>query len=319
MASTGLNRRAFLSAGGALLLAGCGTSGASSAPSQVEKPELRLGVLPVPDVASLHIAQREGIFDRFGLRPKMVSEALTGDNRFDLDNGPWDIHFDSWPTIFLNIADGADWVLVGEGCQTGTNTTALITRSGGKVRRLEDIRGARIGINNDRGLGTMLINALLATRGLGPGDVKYVVIDMDKVAGAVQKGEVDAGWLIEPYLTIAELETRAEPVADTAVGATVNLPQSGYVCSRKFARNNPATIKAFQSALVQAQALAKDRAVVEREWTKYLDLNGTVVSLMNIGDFPSSLRAVRPQRVANLMYAQGMLKQPIDASKLVVG
>jgi len=317
MAFTGLNRRTFLSAGGALLVAGC-TSGAGVAPPQVEIPEVRLGVLPVPDVAPLHLAERERIFERNGLRPKMVQSELTGDNRFDLEHGTEDIHFDSWVTIFLNIADGADWVLVGEGCQAGVNTTALITGIGSRLRNISDIQGKRIGVNNNRGLGVMLINALLSTHGLGPNDVQYVEMQTDHIAVAVRQGQVDAGWLFEPYLTAAQLETGAAPLADTAVGPTVDLPQSGYVCARGFAARNPRTVKAFQAALVQAQAEAQDRAVIEREWSNYLGVSGAVVSLMRVGNFPSSLRAVRPQRVADLMFEQGMIRTKIDVSKLIV-
>ena len=65
------------------------------------------------------------VFEGKGLRPKFVDSELTGDQRFDLVHGTEDVHFDSWVTIFLNIQDGADWVLLGEAYQTGVNTTAL--------------------------------------------------------------------------------------------------------------------------------------------------------------------------------------------------
>lgn len=315
-----LSRRTFLSASGALLLAGC-TSGGNeqSSAGSVEKPELRLGVLAVPDTAPLYLAQREGIFNGVGLRPKFVESQLTGDNRFDLDNGSEDVHFDSWVTIFLNIADGADWVLVGEAYQTGTNTSALLTRPDSKLRDVHDLRGTKIGVNNPAGLGVMLINALLATRSIGPSDVKYVEIPFDKIGAAIRSGQVDSGWLVEPYLTTAQLENGVVPFADTAAGATVDLPQSGYVVGRKFAERNPNTVKAFQKALLDAQVKALDRTSIERELIEYLKVTGTQASLMNIGTYPSSLRAVRPQRVADLMLTEGMLKKPIDVSKLIIG
>jgi NitT/TauT family transport system substrate-binding protein len=316
--STELSRRTFLSASGALLLAGCGSGAGAAAPSGVEYPELPIGVLPVPDVAPIYLAKRQQIFERYGLRPKIVQGTLTGDQRFDLDNGPERIHNGSWVNIFLNIVEGADWLLVGEATQTGTNTTSLVVAPGSKLRKLTDLKGAAIGVNNPRGIGVMLMNTLLATSGILPTEVKYVTTPTDKIAAAVKSGQVQAGWLFEPYLTAAELETGVEPLSDSAVGATLDLPQSGYVCSRKFAKNNPRTIDAFQAALVEAQAKAQDRSLVEREWREYLPVSENVLSLMNVGKFPSSLRAVRPQRVADLMLAQGMLKAPLDVSKLVL-
>jgi NitT/TauT family transport system substrate-binding protein len=317
--SSMLSRRTVLSAGGALLLTACGSGGEQPAAGPVEFPEVRLGVLPVPDTAPLYLAQREKIFDKNGLRPKFVESELTGDNRFDLENGSEDVHFDSWVTIFLNIADGADWVLVGEAYQTGILTSALLTSPNSELSAVRDLKGTKIGVNNPRGLGTMLIDALLNTNGISRGDVDYVEIPFDKIGEAVRSGQVDSGWLIEPFITDAQMHGGAVPLADTATGATADLPQSGYVCARRFAERNPATIKAFQATLVDSQVRALDRAALELEFREYLKIDPNVASVMSIGKYPSSLRAVRPQRVADLMLAQGMLKNPIDVSKLLVG
>jgi NitT/TauT family transport system substrate-binding protein len=300
-----------------LLLAGCGSDKGNSA-GNAERPEVRLGVLAVPDTAPLYVAERQGIFRDAGLRPKMVDSQLTGDNRFDLEHGTEDIHFDSWVTIFLNIADGADWVLAGEAYQAGDNTTALITSPSSKLRRVRDLKGTRIAVNNPRGLGVMLITALLSANGLGPGDVTFVETPFDKIADAVRRGDAETGWLVEPYLTLAQLNTGAVPLADTATGPTADLPQSGYVCARSFAQRNPRTMKAFQSALVRAQVAAQDRTNIERELTGYLKVTPTVAALMNVGTFPGSLRAVRPQRVADLMLEQGMLTKKINVSDRIL-
>jgi NitT/TauT family transport system substrate-binding protein len=301
-----------------MLLAGCASDqGGGAAPGDVEVPEVRLGVLGVPDEAPLHIAEREGIFEKYGLRPKMVESKLTGDNRFDLEQGNEDIHFDSWVTILLNIRDGADWVLVGEAFQAGTNTAVLVTTRGSKLRAVRDLKGTRIAVNNTAGLGVLLINALLGTNGLTPADVQIVETPFDKIGAAVQRGDAESGWLIEPFLTVAALQTGAVPFVDTATGPTLELPQSGYVCARSFAERNPRTVRAFQNALVEAQVRAQDRTALEREWVDYLRNAGvtdTVASLMNVGTYPSSLRAVRPQRVADLMVSQRMMTERINVS-----
>jgi NitT/TauT family transport system substrate-binding protein len=134
----------------------------------------------------------------------------------------------------------------------------------------------------------------------------------------VQRGDAESGWLVEPYLTLAQLETGAVPLADVATGPTADLPQSGYVCDRTFAQRNPRTIKAFQNALLRAQVAAQDRTSIERELTDYLKVTPTVASLMNIGTFPGSLRAVRPQRVADLMLEQGMLTKKITVADRIL-
>ena len=67
-----------------------------------------------------------------------------------------------------------------------------------------------------------------------------------------------------------------------ATGPTADLPQSGYVCARSFAKRNPNTIRSFQTALRGAQVAAQDRTGIERELTGYLKVTSTVASLMGV-------------------------------------
>lgn len=302
-----------------MLLAACSrdTSASPDAPT-VEMPEVRIGVLGVPDVAPLHVAKRLGIFEKHGLRPKFVDSALTGDQRFDLEKGDWDLHFDSWPTNFLNIADGRDWVLIGEAYQTGKETTALLGPANSEILATRQLKGTRIGVNNPNGLGVMLINALLATVGLTKNDVEYVEISFDKLADALQRREVKSVWMIEPFLTQAQLAIGAVQIADTATGPTDTLPQSGYVCARSFAARNPLTVKAFQSALEEARIAAADPQTIQPVLVDYLKVTPQVAALMKLAAFPGPIRPVRPQRMADLMLTQGMLKKKLTVDDRVV-
>jgi NitT/TauT family transport system substrate-binding protein len=310
-----LRRRTLLAGMGALALSACSSKPSQPAAAPVEIPEIRLGILQVTDTAPLFVAQREGIFEKHGLRPKFVTMELTGDQRIDLEHGQADVTFDSWVTIFLNVADGADWVVLGEAYQTGPRSTGLLVSSSSRLRSVNDLAGKRIGVNNLRGLGVLLTNSLLATNGMKPSDVQYVEMPFDNLAGSIKKGDISAGWMVEPYLTRAQLDVGAVMLADTAVGATSDFPQSGYACARSFARKNPGTIRAFQQVLAEAQARALDRSTVETVLPEYVKVSKNVAQLMNLGTYPTTTLAIRPQRVVDQMYAQQFLKSRINVEE----
>jgi NitT/TauT family transport system substrate-binding protein len=314
-----LSRRTLLTGMGALALSACSKPSQPAAPA-VEIPEIRLGVLQVTDTAPLFVAQREGIFEKHGLRPKFVTMELTGDQRIDLEHGQADVTFDSWVTIFLNVADGADWVVLGEAYQTGPRSTGLLASAASRLRTVNDLQGKSVGVNNLRGLGVLLTNSVLATNGMKPSDVKYVEIPFDKLADAVKRGEVSAAWMVEPYLTRSQLEAGCTILADTATGATSDFPQSGYACARSFARKNPGTVAAFQRVLAEAQARALDRSTIEAVLPDYVSVSRNVAQLMNLGTYPTSTLAIRPQRVVDLMFQQQFLKSRINVEeRMAVG
>nr|CTQ96751.1 putative extracellular solute-binding protein [Kibdelosporangium sp. MJ126-NF4] len=316
--SSALSRRTLLAGMGAFALSACTDS---PAPSPVtgagapEIPEIRLGVLKVTDTAPLFVAQREGIFAKYGLNPKFVTMELTGDQRPDLEvGGQADVVFDSWVTIFLNIADSADWVVLGEAYQAAARTTGLVAAQSARMRSVADLANKPIGVNNLRGLGVLMTNSLLRTSGMKPTDVRYVEKPFDTLADAVRSGEVAAAWMVEPYMTRSQLEAGCVLFADTAVGPTADFPQSGYACARSFARKNPKTVRAFQQALAEAQERALDRALVEGVLPEYISVSKNVAQLMNMGAYPATTLPIRPQRVADLMLEQQFVKSKIDVS-----
>ncbi|MCE7009743.1 ABC transporter substrate-binding protein [Kibdelosporangium philippinense] len=312
-----LSRRTLLAGMGAFALSACTDSSSTPANPAPEVPRIRLGVLEVTDTAPLFVAQREGIFEKYGLKPEFVTMELTGDQRPNLElGGQADVTFDSWVTIFLNITDGADWVVLGEAYQAAPRTTGLVIGQTGinRLRSVADLRGKQIGVNNKRGLGVLLTNSLLRLNGMQPTDVTYVERPFDQLAKAVVDGEVSAAWMVEPYMTRSQIETKCVLFADTAVGPTADFPQSGYACSRTFARNNPNTVRAFQLALAEAQQRALDRSLVEEVLPEYIKVSKNVAQLMSMGAYPSTTLAVRPQRVADLMLEQQFLKSRIDVT-----
>jgi NitT/TauT family transport system substrate-binding protein len=310
-----LRRRTLLAGMGALALSACSSKPVQPAGPPVEVPEIRLGVLKVTDTAPLFVAQREGIFEKHGLRPKFVTMELTGDQRIDLEHGQADVTFDSWVTIFLNIADGADWVVLGEAYQTGPRSTGLLVSRSSRLRSVNDLAGKRVGVNNLRGLGVLLTNSVLATNGMKPSDVQYVEMPFDNLASAVNNGDITAGWMVEPYLTRAQLDMGCVLLADTAVGATSDFPQSGYAVARSFARKNPGTVRAFQRVLAEAQSRALDRSTVEAVLPDYVQVSKNVAQLMNLGTYPTTTLAIRPQRVVDLMFSQQFLKSRINVEE----
>jgi hypothetical protein len=60
------------------------------------------------------------------------------------------------------------------------------------------------------------------------------------MAAALRNGEVDAAWMVEPFITHAEKELGARILADGTRGATLDFPVSGYASSGIFAQGTHA-------------------------------------------------------------------------------
>ena len=116
----------------------------------------------------------------------------------------------------------------------------------------------------------------------------------------------------EPFATAAEQQYGPVQLTDLNQGATVQFPIQGCVVTKSWAERNPATLKAFVTALAQGQELADtSRHSVEQamEGINGGPMNGEippiVASVMAVNIYPTAIDKVRIQRVADVMYQAG--------------
>ncbi|MBA8826705.1 NitT/TauT family transport system substrate-binding protein [Saccharopolyspora lacisalsi] len=294
------------------LLSGCGPlgevkgdSGGSTAP---EPTTIDVGIMPSVDVAPLHLAMREGYFERAGLRvePRTISGGADGIPL--LNNGSLDITFSNWVTFFrAQQREGVELRAVSDGYQADTGTLLLMHMPGGPVSSPSDLAGEKIAVNTRSNITELTTSVTLKTHGLQPSDVEFVVMDFSEMPAALQRGDVAAAAMIEPFASRAN-RLGAETLADTAKGPTTGMPIAGYASTRQWVERHRDAAARFQRVMARAQAeVGKDRGKVEDLLPQYTEIDPSTAALVNIGSYPTTLDASRLERVVELMRSHGVL------------
>jgi ABC-type nitrate/sulfonate/bicarbonate transport system substrate-binding protein len=144
-------------------------------------------------VAPLWIAQDQGFFAKYGIDPEIIfmrsgPALLSGMVSGDIQIG-W-----TASTLIAAIAEGADFVIV-----AGFNnrvTDDLVVKPG--IKRSEDLRGKRLGVQSIGGGGWMGAMLALESLGLEPrrDDIHVLVVGDSTVRGqALEAGSIDATFL----------------------------------------------------------------------------------------------------------------------------
>jgi NitT/TauT family transport system substrate-binding protein len=315
-------RFALAAAAAFAIVTGAGCTLSSSAPAGAGASRLThvdVGVLPIIDNAPVFIALQHGLFRAQGLDVTPVvlnsGEAATQ----ELLSGKLQFAFSNYVTTILAASQGAKLRIVADGAQTLPDTNVVMIAKGSTIRGVHDLRGKTIAVNALGNIGTLMVDSALQTYGVPMNSVTFKVVPFPQMAAALQDRSVDAAWMAEPFITQAGEQIGAEELADTASGAMAGFPIAGYATLREYTQQHPATVAAFQRALVQAQALAATRSVVERALPTYITgITPRLVAAVHLDSYPTSLSQARLQRVADAMAEAGMLKQPFDARQLLV-
>jgi ABC-type nitrate/sulfonate/bicarbonate transport system substrate-binding protein len=301
------------SAAGCSMLPGSGSSGSPT----LEHPALRVGYQALVDVAPLYMAVKSGLFDAAGLKIELVQENNDQDAIKQLAGGQLDVAFATHVGFFKAEAGGAQLELQGEAYQAGTNTMALVTLPSLGYNNPISKPAPKIAVNADKDLGVLTTSSVLDTAGVAQNKIQFSTIPFNDMITALQNRTVDAAWMEEPFITKAEQQLGATILTDAARGATQEFPLTGYASAKKFADANPNTMAAFRKGLQQAQEQASDRLKVQSVLKEYAGVDAATADLISVGNFPTTLNAVRLQRVADMMQTSGMLLNRLDAQSML--
>jgi len=303
-----------------LLAAGCTSANGSAAPGSVEKPDLSVAIVPADDSAGWYIAQQEGLFAKAGLHVH-ITMAISSDTviqqqlqgKFDVTDGNYVSYIQAAAQQHADLEIFAAGSIMEPGCQE------VMVPVGSPIKDVAELKGKTIGVNVPKNIGTLLVSALLRDNGMSVSEIHFKYIAFPAMAKALQDHEIDAAWLPEPFVTGAEEQIGAEPLADLDSGATQSLPISGYVVTRQWAHKYPKTLAAIRRALVEAQRIADtDPSAVEKAMAAYAPgVSPTAAAVMAEPDFPLDTDTVLLQRVADLMQQDGLLQQHYNVSSMI--
>ena len=313
-----------------LTLAGCSALGSDSAPNNnqgssgapgaPEKANIKVAMLPTMDAVPLYLAMESGFFKEAGLEVTPVTVASGADSVAKLVSGEVDIAFSSWTPFFVAKSKGvADIKLVADATTSATGYSVVSTLPNSPIQSIKDLAGKRVAITAKLTMSHLLVQAQLKAAGLDPNGVQWAEMGFPQMLPALQGGQVDAVFLVEPFIQGAVKAANVRQVVDTNTGPTTDMPLTGYAATGPFVSGNKRTIEAFQRALKKATDVVKsDRGKVDPLLVKIAKVDPEVAKKTVLVNFTSGLDPTKIQRVVDLMVEFKALDKRIEAKDMVV-
>jgi NitT/TauT family transport system substrate-binding protein len=324
MRSNRLGRASFAAAAGlavALLAAACGSS--SGSPGSATKPEqtsIVVGALPVIDDAPLYLASKNGYFKQAGLNVRIAPVTQSTLAIPDMLHGTVDIIAGANYVSFLEAqAKGAvQFKVLVEGVTCKADTFAIAALPSSGIKTPANLAGKKVAVNLTNNIQTLTANAVLKANGVDPSKVQYVVVPFPQMIAALAAHRVDAISAVQPFLTGAEVGDGAKTVVSSCTGPAANEPMSGYFATQSWAQQNPKTARAFQTAMLKAQAYANaNPEAVRNILPSYIKISAQAAGHITLGSFPSTLDPGQLQQILTLMKSGGLPASSLNASSLL--
>jgi len=198
-----------------------------------------------------------------------------------------------------------------------SGTTMIVAVPGSPVRSVADLAGKRIAVTATNTISDALVKSAMREAGVDFSGVQWISVPFPETAPALARGDVDAAFLTEPFITIAQRSVGAVPIVDTATGAAEDLPTAGYAALARYVDENADAIAGFQRAMLRATDEAQDRSRVEPLLVQHSGIDAETAAATALLTFRSELDAQRLQRVPDLLLDFGVLSRPVDAAAMI--
>ena len=297
-----------------VLLAACGGD-------SEEATAVTVGVIPILDVAPIYVGQEQGFFEDCGI--DLTLETAQGGAAIvpGVVSGDYQFGFSNVTSLLLAASEGLPLKVVANGVtSTGEQEAdfgAVVTLPDNGIADAAGLEGKSVAVNTLNNIGTTTIRASVREAGGDPDSVEFVELPFPDMAAALEGGDVDAIWVVEPFLTAATANG-AQFVASNFVDAAPDLTVATYFTSEQYAGENADVVECFTSAMEESLQYSQDNPDAVREaLTGYTEIDPGLVEQLTLPQFPTEINRDSIQTLSDLAVEDGLVDEAPDLDQLL--
>lgn len=317
-------RQLLSSLGIATLLFGlvaCGGGTDDTAGSDGGPTTLKVGETAGVPTAFLQYGVEIGTFEKHGVKLEVNSGAGGAAAIPGVVSGDLDIGGSNTVSALLAGSRGLPLSIVASGTfaakEPKDDFSAVLVKADSPIKEAEDLAGRTIAVNTLENIGDVTIKAALQARGVDVPKLKFVEIGFPDMLPALESGQVDAVWEIEPFVTTGVAQGN-RPVLWPYAESMAQLQVGCFVASKRLAAEHPDTIKSFQDGIkATADAVAADPAAFAKALSRLQKVDPALADKMKLPTWNGTNDMDSLDFIAKKMREFGLVDKDIDVKSLV--
>lgn len=250
----------------ALLLAGCGgapLSGPAATGSATAGGDgvrtISVGVISIAPSAAVQLGIDEGIFAKHNLKVElqsgqggaaMLPAVSTGTMNFSVGN-PLSVLLAKSKGLDMKIVSGYSHSLA-----TGSDINGVVAKAASGIDSAKALAGKKVAVNTINAQGDLTIKEVVSKQGGDANAVEFLELPFQDMGAQLEKGNVDAVWVPEPFLSKLLAEGN-KLVTYNNQEALPGLPTMVTFTSGTYAEQNPQVVSDFRAAMTETLTFAQ--------------------------------------------------------------
>jgi NitT/TauT family transport system substrate-binding protein len=305
-----------------LLAAACGSNPPAAAPPAPGQPDkVTVGVIPILDVAPIYLGKQKGFFTKRNI--ELTLEQAQGGAAIvpAVVSGQYQFGFSNMISLLLAQSRSVPIKVVCNGNNStgedGKDFAALMVKADSPIKTPKDLAGKTVAANTLKNIVDTSVRASVRKDGGDPAAVKFVELAFPQQPAALQSGQVDAVFVVEPFQQQV-LAQGGRKIASSYVDAAPNLTVATYFTSTQLLGQNPDLAKRFTEAMKESLAYADAHGDEARQIIgTYTQITADVIAKVTLPKWPADINKASVQTLSELAVKDGLLSKPADLNALL--
>jgi NitT/TauT family transport system substrate-binding protein len=303
-----------------LTAASCGDDGGGGDSSSGTQT-LKVGVIPIADVAPLYLGIDKGFFkeEQLKIEPQLAEggAAITP----AVVSGDFQIGFSN--TISLLIAASKDLPveIISQGVLGGkTEEEAwadLLVLEDGPIQDGKDLEGKTIAVNTLENICEVTIKASLEKEGVDVDKLKFSEVPFPDMNAALEQKRVDGACVVEPFVSQGTAG-KAKGIDPFYVRTAPDLTVATYFTSKQYAEENADTVDRFVRAINKSLEYAQAHPdEVRQTLLDYTEIPPEAVEAIKLPIWRTDLNEPTIEKLSELSRKYGLIEEEPDLEELI--
>jgi NitT/TauT family transport system substrate-binding protein len=298
----------------ALAVAACGGGGGGGggASSSRGPTTLKVGVIPIADVAPLYVGIKQGFFkqENLAIKPQLAEGGAT--ITAQTVSGDLQIGFSNVTSLVIAASKKLPVEIVASGVQGAKDDSgawdAVLSKKGSPVKDLKALEGKTVSVNNLNNVGPLTINTAMEKAGADYKKIKYVEVPFPDANAALDTGRIDAAFVVEPFVSQGKAQG-ANEVTHSFEATAPNYAVATYFATKQYAGQNKDVLDRFVRAMNKSLDYAQTHPDLVRQLVPtYTKIPKAVAAKMQLPQWSSTLNRPSIQQTADLAAKYGFIK-----------
>jgi NitT/TauT family transport system substrate-binding protein len=284
---------------------------------------INVGVIPIVDVAPLFLGIEQGFFEDVNIQVETEFAAGGADIVPGVAGGQFDFGFGNILSVMIAGSNpDLDIRVVSNGNNStgvqGNDFGSIMVATDSPYQSASDLEGATVAINTLNAIAQLVVQASVEADGGDPSTIEFVALPFPEMPAALDNGDVDAAFPVEPFQTIIESNGFGRSIASAWVDAAPDLTVAVYFTSGTLMDDNPDLVQRFITAMERSLAYANDNPDAARAiLPTYTALDADLASVIVLPAWPPAINRASAETLARRAVEAGMLEQMPDLDALL--